>query len=335
MIAQMEILLEQEHLFRTFQEAIDFVENYKKLLSAKAQEQRQQGYELKDQFGAIELFALRPNPSTLTLSPLALLGGMGPLAGAEGFIKACQNFLDSREIVLLQACSVPDRSRVIIASQEKTKESLKEHNLLVQLLEASIKELLYKVCRANVVDRIEKIDRLKDRKEKPKLIVLCNTAHYFLPEVVTQLNSRDCYKDFELVSLVETVVLFIKKQAFTRVLPLTTVGAKRCKLYSKRFKDEGISYIELSDRAEALLMKAIFQGVKAFNQEESISSGEQFFLEILATKPNIDCLVAGCTEIPHLIKLLEEKANKKVRDFISSVSIIDPVKIAFDYCYGG
>ncbi|MBL8150141.1 MAG: hypothetical protein JNN15_09465, partial [Blastocatellia bacterium] len=141
----MQILLEKEHWFKTSQEAIDSVEEYKRLLYRKAEEQRLKGSMLGDQSIPIELFAFKPDFSTLP--SVALLGGMGPLAGAEGFIKACQQFLDSREIVLLQACSVPDRSAVIVSSQAgannsiDAKNSMNEHKLLIDLLCASIKKL--------------------------------------------------------------------------------------------------------------------------------------------------------------------------------------------------
>jgi hypothetical protein len=56
------------------------------------------------------LFPARPDRP-----PLAIVGGMGPLAGALAFRQACTRIQNSRAVVLYQACSVPDRSTVILS----------------------------------------------------------------------------------------------------------------------------------------------------------------------------------------------------------------------------
>ena len=71
-----------------------------------AAERRLRGEEVCDQNFPVELFALRP--ACTALPPLVLLGGMGPLAGAQGLARACSIFGESREILLLQACSILD-----------------------------------------------------------------------------------------------------------------------------------------------------------------------------------------------------------------------------------
>ena len=71
-----------------------------------------------------------PNP---THPPLLIVGGMGPLAGAQAFEAALQEFGDTREIVLLQLCSVPDRTDALDAD-EKLGGRSQDHDKVVDKL---------------------------------------------------------------------------------------------------------------------------------------------------------------------------------------------------------
>src|SRR6185436_12140845 len=131
--------------------AIEAIHASMQRLSASAAERRLRGEEVCDQDFPVELFALRP--ARTTLPPLVLLGGMGPLAGAEGFVRACAMFGDRREIVLLQACSVPDRTQAVLAD---------EHAPVVHALETALREA---------------VRHVSSTRRPIDVIVLCNAAH--------------------------------------------------------------------------------------------------------------------------------------------------------------
>ena len=98
--------------FQHYEAAVQAMADYRTALCENASRRRSNGLTVTDQDQPEEaycLFPARPNRP-----PLAIIGGMGPLAGALAFRRACARFQDSRAVVLYQACSVPDRSTVIL-----------------------------------------------------------------------------------------------------------------------------------------------------------------------------------------------------------------------------
>ncbi|HEX7676828.1 MAG TPA: hypothetical protein VF713_01805, partial [Thermoanaerobaculia bacterium] len=124
--------------------AIEAIHAYIRRLEASAAERRLGGEEVSDQAFPVALFALRP--AGTVLAPLVLLGGMGPLAGAKGFARACAVFGESREILLLQACSIPDRTQVILADGRSQSGISPEHVVLAVALEAALHEAISHVA---------------------------------------------------------------------------------------------------------------------------------------------------------------------------------------------
>src|SRR6266702_7822956 len=101
--------------FDGFRQAVDSIAGYALSLQTRAAERRSRGLAVSDQDYPEEAFCLMPPGATRRT--LALIGGMGPLAGALAFRRACERFGDSRATVLYQACSVPDRTPVILADR--------------------------------------------------------------------------------------------------------------------------------------------------------------------------------------------------------------------------
>lgn len=300
------------YCYENVPQAITAIKEYCCRHSLIAQAKRKRGEVIADQNYPVEVIALRPKQ--IQASPLLLLGGMGPYAGVIAFEQACQIFKDSREIVLFQACSLPDRTAIIQQATQNVGKFSLEHQLVV-MLEAAIREAF---------------QYIHSNKKPAQVIVLCNTAHYFLPEVWRrlQVNSSKIAPKLQWVSLIESVMQHLQKSNLCQPLILGTSGTRLGRIYSQPLQSAGIAYLEPDESLQVTLMEGIYQGVKAFDPDFACQVGEKFFVELLKTQPNIDCIIAGCSEIPCLLEWLKATNIDTVKRFLSQIEIIDPIQIA-------
>src|SRR6185436_8225446 len=196
--------------------AIEAIHASMQRLSASAAERRLRGEEVGDQDFPVELFALRP--ARTTLPPLVLLGGMGPFAGAQGFARACSLFGESREILLLQACSIPDRTQAILADARSATGVSVEHGVLVSMLAAA---------RQAAIDRVITPHRMID------VVMLCNAAHAFLPDGV----ARGGNERVQSISLVDCVVDALRQRCSGPALILSAEGTRLSGIYTRRLEE--------------------------------------------------------------------------------------------------
>jgi len=124
------------------------------------------------------------------------------------------------------------------------------------------------------------------------------------------------------------------------------------KVYSAPLDKRGIKYQQLSEAAQEILMSIIYQGVKAFDQNYACLKGEELFHLLLNSdlalvrnedkshsnvprnNLNIDCVIAGCTEIPVLLDWLQAQSqSSSIQHFLTQVQVINPVLSAFQNIY--
>jgi aspartate/glutamate racemase len=282
---------------------MEAIDAYLRRLSASAAEQRLRGQEVRDQNFPVELFALRP--ARAVLPPLVLLGGMGPFAGATGFARACSVFGESREIVLLQACSIPDRTRAALADARVRTGVSPEHAAVGRALEAALREA---------------IGHVSSTQGPIDVIVLCNAAHAFLP--------RTGRGGVRLISLVECVIDALARRRSRPALILSSLGTRVSRIFTRPLDEAGIAYVEPPDRIQDALMRAIYEGLKALDWETASAAGEAVFSELLAANRDVGCIVAGCTEIPPILDLVKRKGSEDLRDRLSRMDVLDPVELA-------
>ena len=292
--------------------AIEAMHAYVRRLSVTASRRRLRGEDVCDQGLPVELFALRP-PRT-AVPPLVLLGGMGPLAGANGFARACAVFGESREIVLLQACSIPDRTGAVLADARSRGATSPEHVAVVDALDAALHEAV-----GHVTSPSRAID----------VIALCNAAHAFLPEVFERMANRHV----RLISLAECVVDALARRAGAALI-LSTVGTRVARVFTRRLDEEGLRYVEPSDAIQEELMRAIYAGVKALDWKTAAAAGEAVLTELLAANPDVDCIVAGCTEIPEILELLKRSGSGDLKKRLADIEVLDPVELALQAVAG-
>jgi len=290
--------------FEQYDEAARAVAACEKALYEGASRRRSSGLTVTDQDQPDEAFCLYPaHPAR---PPLAIVGGMGPLAGAHAFRRACARFRNSRVVVLYQACSTPDRSTVILRESGPPTSSCRD---LASRLAASVRLTA---------------DLAGETRQPVRCIVACNSAHYFWRLLEEELGPCDV----RMVSLVESSIEALKALCCRRALLLATEGARVGQVFSASCRAAGIIFDEPSPPLSHLLMRAIFEGIKAMNYRRAVEMGNEFFETIVAAGRHYDCLLAGCTELPITIDLLKLHGSPAVTAFLSRVRIVDPVEAA-------
>ena len=290
--------------FFEYAAAADAMAGYEAALRENALRRRRNGGTVTDQDQPEEVFCFFP--ARPLQPPLAIVGGMGPLAGAMAFRRACSRFRDSRPIVLFQACSVPDRSTII----------LHENGQRTRLSSEVASQLAAAVRLA--------VGVAGSASQTARCIIACNSAHYFWRLLEDEL--REC--EVQMISLVDSTVEALKFQSSRKTLVLTAEGARVGQVFSAPFRDAGIAFDEPSPALSRLLMRAIFEGVKALDDRRAVELGNEFFETILESGWDYDCVLAGCTELPLLIHLLRLHGSLAVAAFLSRVRIVDPMEEA-------
>jgi aspartate/glutamate racemase len=190
------------------------------------------------------------------------------------------------------------------------------------------------VCR-DIAQRLAAAVRLAVSLAGPathpaRCIVVCNSAHYFwrlLEEDLRRSAPRpEC--PVQLLSLVDSTLEALKFYSCRKTLVLAAEGARVGRVFSTPFRDAGIAFEEPSPMLGRLLMRAIFEGVKALDERRAVELGNEFFETILRTGQDYDCVLAGCTELPLTIELLRLHGSPAVAAFLSRVRIVDPMEEA-------
>jgi aspartate racemase len=163
---------------------------------------------------------------------------------------------------------------------------------------------------------VEGFQHLKD-SGADFVVMPCVTAHYFYPEVKGQV-------DIPFVSLLDEAV----KWAQVEVPELKTAGlvastgTLESRLFHDAFANAGIEVLKPEEEEQNQVMDAIFgpKGIKAgftsgFSKETIVS-----IAKVLVAR-GADAIIAGCTEVPLVLK-----------DLDIPVPLVDPLRIAARAC---
>ncbi len=276
-------------------------------LAARAAELRAQAEPPEDQAFPVEALVL--NPTRPTADPLFLLGGMGPVAGLDGFELAVRRFGDTRCIVLLQACDTPDRTVAVRAGRGST-----SWRQVTMALDAALERGL---------------DLIESTEKPTTWLVLCNSAHAFLPDAIARFDARRPERSRRLrwISIVDAAARMAAARGGRALLAATT-GARLSGVYAQAFAERGLALAEPDEPAQAELMRAIYQGVKGFDEAATLEAGAAFFRRMRDAHPRVNAAIAGCTETPAIIEGLRAKGPRDLRDYLATLEIIEPMTAA-------
>jgi aspartate racemase len=129
------------------------------------------------------------------------------------------------------------------------------------------------------------------------IVIPCNTAHYYAPEIEKHVN-------IPIINMVKETVKEITKKGVESVTLLASSAVIETGLYSNLLEQSKISYTLPSPYYQELLMNVIFN-VKSGN----LTTAKDDLTKILqnAISEGSDSIILGCSELP--IILAEEDHN--------------------------
>ncbi|MFW9874202.1 MAG: aspartate/glutamate racemase family protein, partial [Candidatus Thorarchaeota archaeon] len=144
------------------------------------------------------------------------------------------------------------------------------------------------------------------------LVIPCNTAHYFLPEIQESVN-------IPIIDMTKVLVKSVLEMNpnLRKIGILATTGSLIAGIYEKYFKTVGIEVVlPSSEDQETLVMSSIYgrSGIKA--GKKIIPKRKLTEIAYKLIESGAEALVLGCTEIPLVLKQ---------RDF--NIKLFDPMEL--------
>lgn len=317
------MILPGVHCYRSQQAAIAAIRDYKVSLLRNA---IGRGTSSRDQSCACDAFIYQPKSPTKP--PLLLLGGMGPYAGASIFEYACNRFNDDRVVMLYQACSTRDRTEVIrhVMDSGSQDAAVALADQVVAALMRAVgllySEVLNQTPSGNVPNQID-------------CVMSCNTVHYFLPLIRQRIEQGEnsVLRRLQFASIIEAAVSQLRP-GLPVVLTATT-GTLLCGIYARALRRAKVPLILPSTDAQDALMRAIYQGMKAFNPAVARAAGNEFFGRLLPEARQVDTIVAACSEVPLLFQAIAPQMRPELAQLFHSKHMIDPVVSVIDQLHIG
>ncbi len=210
------------------------------------------------------------------LYKVGVIGGMGPLATSVFYKKIIENTKaesdkDHIDMVVLSHASLPDRTEAIISGN--TKEFLKS---------------------------IEKDFDILNGLNVEKIVIPCNTAHYFYREFQKMT-------DIKIVNMVEETLKEVSCRGCEKIYVFCTDGTLESRIYERYAKEYGIEILYIEKFEQKIVMDYIYRVKKQGNFENTE------FIDILNKYLKDGVLgVLACTELS-VIKL-DENLKEKIID---------------------
>ena len=211
----------------------------------------------------------------MSTKTVGILGGMGPAAGADFarlFVQACAEQLKAAGKAVadqaypehwLAQLPIPDRSAALLAPEAAA-------------------DPFPMMCAG--MDKLQAVGATA-------VAMACNTAHAWHERL------QQAYPRLQLLHIARVVAQGLQQQGHSACMLLATQGTYRIGLYDQALAACGIT-VHLPQEAEReLLMRGIYQGVKA----DDIDEARTCFVEVgrsLIERHGDVALILGCTEIP-------------------------------------
>jgi len=228
---------------------------------------------------------------------VGIIGGMGPESTADLFLRIiratpAERDQDHLRVIVHSDPSVPDRTEAILSGRTQP-----------------------------VVDALVRAARTLEVAGAQVLAMPCNTAHYFLPQLRSHVQTR-------IVDMIDEAAGAVAAAGPGHVGLLATTGTIRTRLYHDRLSGRGVSLSTPSpadqERAIAVIKTVKREGVTPAAREDSarLAQGLQ--------EAGAEAIIAGCTEfslvLAHLdlavpcIDPLDALAHGVVREALSGCS---------------
>ncbi len=215
---------------------------------------------------------------------IGILGGLGPEATIDLFYKIVkltpvEKDQDHFRIIIDNNPKIPDRTDAIMGNG---KDPLPELIATAQNLEKAGADFI---------------------------IMPCNTAHYFISEIQQSIK-------IPILNMIKETAHHIKSifPSIKNVGLLATKGTYRTRLYNSFFKEKNIEILMPLPPEQEKIMKIIYKVKSGILSEEM--KKQMITISEEQIKKGAQAIIAGCTEIPLILK------NEDLK-----VPVIDPTNI--------
>lgn len=209
---------------------------------------------------------------------VGIIGGMGPLASADLYIKIIKLTNASRDqehvpLIIDNNTLIPDRPSYIL---DHTKPD-------------------------PLPSLIQSANRLKNAGCEA-ICLACNTAHYFADDITKKTG----VKILDMPKITVESILKNHKD-LKNICVLATNVTIKTGIYDKELEKNGLNSVKLSDEIQTKLMSCIYDGVKAGKIDEYAKKFQNIVDNLEA-----DLFLAACTELPIFLPLI--KTDKTFMD---------------------
>jgi aspartate racemase len=124
------------------------------------------------------------------------------------------------------------------------------------------------------------------------IIIVCNTAHYFLDQLEPELS-------IPILSILDVVAEAVKQAGLEKVGLLATRGTIEANIYQAKLSECGIETLIPDKRHESMVMAAI-RSIKAAptDEEREKATGQLKAAAQYLLNQGAQGIIGGCTEIP-------------------------------------
>lgn len=209
---------------------------------------------------------------------IGILGGMGPKATAMLFEKivdstVAKNDQEHLKVVVLNKTQIPDRS--------------------AYLLQKSVDSPL-----TVLKEGIEELNRL----EAKYILMPCNTAHYFYPEL------KECSNGI-VINMVDNALCYIAKSGLpSKVCVLGTLGTVQTKIYD-RYNAYDLSLCYPSEQICGEIHRIIYEVKQGNTPLQMLAQKLSDLICTIRQKEENVTFLLGCTELSCLQPFLTESDN--------------------------
>lgn len=223
---------------------------------------------------------------------LGIIGGMGPLATVDLFTKI---------VTMTKAESDREHIRIYIDNNSQITDRT------AAILQGGENPLPYMIESAKKLENIG----------ADCIIMPCNTAHYFLPQLQKEVN-------IPFISIIHQAVK-VSKQRYPglKVGILATNGTLDANVYSNVYTAEGVEVVVPNEEERNILMDIIYNGVKAGKIPTDSAPFEKVLRQMAARGAGY--FVLGCTELPVAVQSL-----KLENEFVDATEEL--AKAAIEFC---
>lgn len=195
---------------------------------------------------------------------IGIIGGMGPMATVDLF-RRIVDLTDSDtdqghlRVVIDSNTNIADRTAAILHGSEDP---------LPEMVRAALN---------------------LERAGADVLIMGCNTAHYFYPDICRFVRTP-------FLNMLEETAKEAKRRGYSTVALLATDGAVRSGVYERAFEKEGVALLMPEEEDQREVMALIYEGIKA-GKNVWDTAKITAALEKLAAR-GAKAVILGCTELP-------------------------------------